>query len=72
MSGTSSATAGSGRIPARSTGFHQTWLRDAATGHYHLDVFREPHDGHSWICRRDHTIVLDYDPQHPWLPRLAD
>jgi hypothetical protein len=39
---------------------HQTWLRDAATGHYLLDVFREPHDCDLWICRRDETIRLPY------------
>lgn len=39
---------------------HQTWLRDPATGRYLLDVFREPHDGDTWICRRDETIRLPY------------
>jgi hypothetical protein len=39
---------------------HQTWLRDPATGRYLLDVFREPHDGETWICRRDPTIRLPY------------
>jgi hypothetical protein len=39
---------------------HQTWLRDPATGRYLLDVFREPHDGDTWICRRDATIRLPY------------
>lgn len=39
---------------------HQTWLRDPATGQYLLDVFREPHDGDTWICRRDETIRLPY------------
>ena len=39
---------------------HQTWLRDPATGNYLLDVFREPHDGETWICRRDETIRLPY------------
>ncbi|GAA1984278.1 hypothetical protein [Catenulispora subtropica] len=39
---------------------HQTWLRDAASGHYLLDVFREPHDGDTWICRHDPTIRLPY------------
>jgi hypothetical protein len=39
---------------------HQTWLRDPATGNYLLDVFREPHDGHTWICRRDQAIRLPY------------
>ena len=39
---------------------HQTWLRDPATGNYLLDVFREPHDGETWICRHDQTIRLPY------------
>jgi hypothetical protein len=39
---------------------YQTWLRDPATGDYLLDVFREPHDGGTWICRRDETIRLGY------------
>jgi len=32
---------------------------DAATGRL-LDVFREPHDGQIWVCRRDETIRLPY------------
>ncbi|WP_217223061.1 nucleotidyltransferase domain-containing protein [Streptomyces anulatus] len=57
--------AGSGRIwedasPEELTAVHQTWLRDPATGNYVLDVFREPHDGDTWICRRDETIRLPY------------
>ncbi len=40
---------------------HQTWLWDRAPGVYRLDVFREPHDGDTWICRRDETIRLPYD-----------
>ncbi|MFE2377447.1 nucleotidyltransferase domain-containing protein [Streptomyces sp. NPDC059398] len=56
---------GSGRIwEAPSAGVleatHQTWLRDRATGAYLLDVFREPHDGDTWICRRDPAIRLPY------------
>jgi hypothetical protein len=39
----------------------QTWVRDPTTGVYHLDVFRDPHDGDTWICRRDHTIQMPYD-----------
>ena len=39
---------------------HQTWLRDPDTGRYLLDVFREPHDGDTWICRRDESIRLPY------------
>ena len=40
--------------------FHQTWVRDRDTHVYRLDVFREPHDGDTWICRRDETIRLPY------------
>jgi len=39
----------------------QTWLRDNKTGVYHLDVFREPHNGSEWICRRDERIRMPYD-----------
>lgn len=39
----------------------QTWVRDAATGIYHLDVFRDPHEGDTWICRRDHSIRMPFD-----------
>ncbi len=57
--------AGSGRIwenaaPDILAATHQTWLRDPRTGGYLLDVFREPHDGGTWICRRDPTIRLPY------------
>ncbi|WP_406140509.1 nucleotidyltransferase domain-containing protein [Streptomyces sp. NBC_01089] len=38
----------------------QTWLRDRATGAYLLDVFREPHEGDIWLCRRDPAIRLPY------------
>ncbi|MEU7580060.1 hypothetical protein AB0B50_20955 [Streptomyces sp. NPDC041068] len=56
---------GSGRIWENTTpdvlaATHQTWLRDPATGNYLLDVFREPHDGSTWICRHDETIRLPY------------
>ena len=56
---------GSGRIweeasPDVLAATHQTWLRDRATGNYLLDVFREPHDGDTWICRHDETIRLPY------------
>jgi hypothetical protein len=54
---------------------HQTWLRDPATGNYLLDVFREPHDGDTWICRRDETIRLPYSDiighTHDGIPYLA-
>ncbi|MFD7710163.1 nucleotidyltransferase domain-containing protein [Streptomyces sp. NPDC059786] len=56
---------GSGRIwedvtPEILAAVHQTWLREPATGNYLLDVFREPHDGDTWICRRDERIRFPY------------
>ena len=39
---------------------HQTWLREPETGLWRLDVFREPSDGDTWICRRDERIRLPY------------
>lgn len=55
---------GDGRIwpfPDQSAGHHQTWLRDPATGRYRIDVFREPHVGGLWVCRRNPSITLSYD-----------
>jgi Aminoglycoside-2''-adenylyltransferase len=46
--------------PAAFDLYHQTWLREPATGIYRLDVFREPHDGDIWVCRRDESIRLPY------------
>ncbi|MEU6663472.1 hypothetical protein [Streptomyces sp. NPDC046821] len=46
--------------PEELAGVHQTWLRDPDNGNYLLDVFREPHDGDTWICRRDERIRLPY------------
>lgn len=40
---------------------HQTWLRDPSTGKWRLDLFREPSDGDTWICRRDPAIRLPYE-----------
>ncbi|WP_458247371.1 nucleotidyltransferase domain-containing protein [Streptomyces sp. MAI_2237] len=40
---------------------HQTWLRDPASGQFVMDVFREPHEGGTWICRRDASLRLPYD-----------
>ncbi len=40
---------------------HQSWVRDPGTNDYLVDVFREPHDGDTWICRHDETIRLPYD-----------
>jgi hypothetical protein len=40
---------------------HQTWLREPATGSWRLDVFREPNDGDTWICRRNPSITMPYE-----------
>jgi hypothetical protein len=39
---------------------HQTWARERATGAWRFDVFREPHEGDIWICRRDRRIRRPY------------
>ena len=49
------------RAPKALDGRHQTWVREPATGLWRLDVFREPSDGETWICRRDERIRLPYD-----------
>jgi Aminoglycoside-2''-adenylyltransferase len=51
------------RWPLNSPAFDehfQTWFRDPATGTYHLDVFRDPHEGDTWHCRRDPSIQRSY------------
>lgn len=48
------------QAPKALDGHHQTWVREPATGRWRLDVFREPSDGDSWICRRDGRIRLPY------------
>jgi hypothetical protein len=40
---------------------HQTWLRDPVSGQFLFDVFREPHEGGTRICRRDTSLRLPYD-----------
>ncbi|MEU9404723.1 hypothetical protein AB0E08_03265 [Streptomyces sp. NPDC048281] len=57
---------GSGRVWAAAgdealAATHQTWVRDPASGRFLFDVFREPHEGGTWICRRDETLRLPYD-----------
>jgi hypothetical protein len=39
---------------------HQTWVREPATSLWRLDIFREPSDGDTWVCRRDERIRLPY------------
>jgi len=38
----------------------QTWALDPVTRTWRFDVFREPHDGDTWICRRDARIRRPY------------
>jgi hypothetical protein len=56
---------GSGRrwpLADQAFGTHfQTWARDPRTNVYHLDVFRDPHDGETWLCRRNQAIRVPYD-----------
>jgi hypothetical protein len=72
--------AGSGRIwqdatEAELAAVHQTWLRDRSTGNYMLEVFGEPHDGDTWICRQDASIRFPYDEiiqrTHDGIPYLT-
>jgi hypothetical protein len=35
-------------------------VRDPASGDWKLDLFREPSDGETWVCRRDERIRLPY------------
>ena len=39
---------------------HQTWGLDRSANRWRLDLFREPSDGDTWICRRDERIRLPY------------
>ena len=39
----------------------QTWVRDPATSTWRLDVFRDPRDGDTWVCKRDARIRMPYD-----------
>jgi hypothetical protein len=39
---------------------HQTWAYEPAAQRWRFDVFREPHDGDTWICRRDESIRMRY------------
>jgi hypothetical protein len=39
---------------------HQTWAYERTARVWRFDVFREPHDGDTWICRRNTSIRLPY------------
>jgi hypothetical protein len=40
---------------------HQTWVREPSSGRWRLDIFREPSEQDTWICRREQRIRLPYD-----------
>lgn len=48
------------RAPAALDRHQQTWVREPATGRWRLDIFREPSDGETWICRLDEGIKRPY------------
>jgi hypothetical protein len=41
-------------------GSHQTFACERRAHRWRFDVFREPHDAHVWICRRDEAIRRPY------------
>ena len=41
-------------------GVHQTWMLERERPCWRLDVFREPSDGETWVCRRDGSIRMGY------------
>ena len=45
---------------------HQTWIREPSSGKWRFDVFREPSDGDTWICRREPAIRLPYAQVIEW------
>jgi len=40
---------------------HQTWVREPASGLWRLDIFSEPSEGETWICRRNGLIRMPYE-----------
>jgi Aminoglycoside-2''-adenylyltransferase len=40
---------------------HQTWVREPASGLWRLDIFSEPSEGETWICRRNDQIRMPYE-----------
>jgi hypothetical protein len=54
------------QAPAALDAHQQTWVRDPATLRWRLDIFREPSDGETWICRRDERIKLPYVDVIEW------
>jgi len=54
------------QAPAALDRHQQTWVREPATGRWRLDIFREPSEGETWICRRDERIKLRYADVIEW------
>jgi Aminoglycoside-2''-adenylyltransferase len=40
---------------------HQTWVREPLSGLWRLDIFSEPSEGETWICRRNSQIRMPYE-----------
>jgi hypothetical protein len=38
--------------------YHQTWVRDPASGKWRVDIFREPWERDTWVYRRDPRIRM--------------
>ncbi|MGC4107285.1 MAG: hypothetical protein QM753_13260 [Thermomicrobiales bacterium] len=59
-------TVGSGKawpmaaFPEAFAAQHQTWGREREAALWRVDVMREPHDGDTWIARRDPAIRMPY------------
>jgi Aminoglycoside-2''-adenylyltransferase len=47
---------------------HQTWVRDPDSGRWKFDLFREPSDGGTWVCRRDPALRMPYGRLIEWTP----
>jgi aminoglycoside-2''-adenylyltransferase len=47
---------------------HQTWGFDRSAGVWRIDVFREPWDGDTWVCRREPSIRYPRGEQIEWTP----
>jgi len=45
---------------------HQTWVRDPSSGDWKVDLFRDPSEGDTWVCRRDERIRMPYADVIAW------
>ena len=45
---------------------HQTWVGEPETGLWRIDLFREPSDDETWICRRDERIGMPFAAAILW------